>query len=140
MRKYLVHCGIKIALLAALPLAFLAPAEAQQFNPSNGFQTITNLCGTYFLQGTTYYNGQGVSLGASLPFCPGPLSAQNGASVSIIPAKYTNATLPACNASSAGLIAIESDGAASPVYAATATGGGSLYVTVMCTGAAWTNH
>jgi hypothetical protein len=56
------------------------------------------------------------------------------------PAKFTNATLPTCNSSSNGLIAIETDGAASPVYNATATGGGSVVVEVMCNGTNWTNH
>lgn len=136
MRKFLV-------VIAALMAVFSLPAQAQ-FNPSNGFQTISNQCGTYFLQGSTYYNGQGVSIGSSLPFCAGSMSSQNANSVLMQPAKFTNATLPACNASSAGLIAIETDGAASPVYAATSTGGGTLSVQVMCTNANgtfnWTNH
>jgi hypothetical protein len=139
MRKFLAHyVGALVAACALIPSAHA------QFNPSNGFQTITNQCGTYFLQSSTYYNGQGVSVGSTLPFCAGALSQQNGASVSIQPAKYTNANLPTCNASSSGLIAVETDGAASPVYAATATGSGTLAVQVMCTNSngsySWTNH
>jgi hypothetical protein len=133
-----------LVLLAALIGIAASQASFAQFNPSNGFQTITNTCGTYFLQGTTYYNGQGASLGTSLPFCVAPFSIQNSSSAIVIPAKYTNATLPACNATSSGLVAIESDGAATPVYAATATGSGTLSVEVLCTNSngtySWTNH
>jgi hypothetical protein len=136
MRKALVAVFASIAALFAV---FSLPAHAQ-FNPSNGFQTISNQCGTYFLQGSTYYNGQGVSIGSTLPFCAGSLSTQNAASASLIHAKYTNATLPACNSSSTGLYATETDGAATPVYNATATGGGSTVVSVMCNGTNWTNH
>jgi hypothetical protein len=136
VRKSLIAVFSAIACLAAV---FSLPAHAQ-FNPSNGFQTINNQCGTYFLQGSTYYNGQGVSIGSSLPFCAGSLSTQNAASVLMVPAKFTNATLPACNSSSVGLIATETDGAATPVYNATATGGGSVVVEVLCNGTNWTNH
>ncbi|WP_433705801.1 hypothetical protein [Paraburkholderia sacchari] len=135
---------ILVAIAAILSFAaFMSPAQAQ-FNPSNGFSTINTQCGTYFLQSGTYYNGQGVSVGATLPFCAGSMSTQNAGSASIQPAKYTNANLPTCNASSSGLIAVETDGAASPVYAATATGSGTLSVQVMCTNSNgtfnWTNH
>lgn len=138
---------IKRVLLAVAAFvsifAAVQPAQAQ-FNPSTGFQTINNQCGTWFLQGSTYYNYQGVSVGAALPYCVPPFSVQNAAAATVVPAKYTNATLPACNASSGGLVVIESDGAASPVYAATSTGGGTLYVEVMCTNSNgtynWTNH
>lgn len=135
----------KILLAVVACLGFLSAFQAHaQFNPSTGFQTITNQCGTFFLQGSTYYNYQGVSIGSSLPYCTPPFSVQNAASAAVIPAKYTNATLPTCNASSAGLVAIETDGAATPVYAATATGSGTLYVEVMCTNSNgtfnWTNH
>lgn len=140
MRKFLVSVFAMVACLAAV---FSLPAHAQ-FNPSNGFQTFNTQCGTYFLQGSTYYNGQGVSVGSALPFCAGSMSTQNAASALIQPAKFTNAALPACNSSSSGLVAIETDGAASPVYAATATGGGTLAVQVMCTNSNgtfnWTNH
>lgn len=137
--------GLVIALFASIVIASLPNiAFAQTFVPTGGYQTITNACGTYFLQGTTYYNFQGISVGSSLPFCPNPFSVQNSQAASFILAKYTNATLPTCNASSAGLVAIETDGAASPVYAATATGSGTLYVTVLCTNSNgtynWTNH
>lgn len=136
MRKILLSCIAMIAVFASL---FPMQASAQ-FNPSSGFQTINNQCGTYFLQGSTYYNGQGVSIGAALPFCAGSLSTQNAASVLMIPAKYTNATLPTCNSTSVGLIATETDGAASPTYNATAAGGGSVVVEVLCNGTNWTNH
>lgn len=136
--------AVLLSAVGVVALASLsAPAHAQ-FNASNGFSTINTQCGTYFLQGSTYYNWQGVSVGSALPFCAGALSTQNAASVLAIPSKFTNATLPTCNSSSAGLVAIETDGAASPVYAATATGGGTLYVEVLCTNSngsfAWTNH
>lgn len=134
-------------ILAALALAACAMASMSahaQFNPSTGFQTINNQCGTFFLQGTTYYNGQGVSIGSALPYCAASMSLQNSGSVLMQPAKFTNATLPTCNASSSGLIAVETDGAATPVYAATATGSGTLSVQVMCTNSNgtfnWTNH
>ena len=140
MRKILSS----LAALVVCAASFWAVPAHAQFNPSNGFSTINTQCGTYFLQGSTYYNGQGVSVGSSLPFCAGSMSTQLASSASIQPAKYTNATLPTCNASSSGLIAVETDGAASPVYAATATGAGSLQVQVMCTynGSVynWTNH
>lgn len=134
-------------ILATLAILFCAVASMSahaQFNPSNGFQTFNTQCGTYFLQNSTYYNGQGTSVGSALPFCAGSMSTQNAGSALVIPAKFTNATLPACNSSSAGLVVIETDGAASPVYAATATGSGTLYVEVLCTNSngtfAWTNH
>ena len=135
----------KILLSLCVLFGIFSSMQAHaQFNPSSGFQTITNQCGTFFLQGTTYYNYQGTSIGSSLPTCIPPMSVQNSSSALIIPAKYTNATLPTCNASTAGLIAIETDGAASPVYAATATGSGTLYVQVLCTNSNgtynWTNH
>ena len=131
---------IILALVAFVGIFAASQSAMAQFNPSNGFQTITNTCGTYFLQGSTYYNGQGVSVGSSLPVCIAPFTSQNASAALVIPAKYTNATLPACTAATAGLVVIETDGAASPVYAATATGGGSVYVEVLCTGSAWTNH
>lgn len=135
--------GFVATAIAVAFAALSAPAHAQ-FNANNGFSTINTQCGTYFLQGSTYYNWQGVSVGSSLPFCAGSMTTQNASSALVIPAKYTNSTLPTCNASSAGLVAIETDGAASPVYAATATGGGTLYVEVLCTNSngtfAWTNH
>lgn len=133
MKKVLLAVAAFVSIFAAVP-AFA------QFNPSTGFQTINNQCGTWFLQGSTYYNYQGVSVGAALPVCIPPMSVQNSSAALMIPAKYTNATLPACSAATAGLVVVETDGAASPVYAATATGGGSVYVEVLCTGAAWTNH
>lgn len=135
---------IILALVAFVGIFASSQSAMAQFNPSNGFQTITNTCGTYFLQGSTYYNGQGVSVGSSLPTCIAPFSAQNAASALVIPGRYTNAALPTCNASTAGLVLVESDGAATPVYAATATGGGTLYVEVLCTNSNgtynWTNH
>lgn len=144
MRKFnLAIAAVLTCLAAVFGVAFSTPAVAQ-FNPSNGFSTINTQCGTYFLQGSTYYNWQGVSVGSTLPYCGGSLSTQNSNSVSFQPAKYTNATLPTCNANSSGLIAVETDGAASPVYAATATGSGTLAVQVMCTNSngsySWTNH
>jgi hypothetical protein len=139
VKKVLLAVIASVGMFAAL----ISPAQAQ-FNPSNGFQTITNQCGSFFLQGTTYYNGSGVSVGSTLPYCATSMSTQRSDSVQMQPAKFTNATLPTCNASSSGLIAVETDGAASPVYAATATGGGTLAVQVMCTNSNgtfnWTNH
>lgn len=133
-----------LILLAALVGIAASQASFAQFNPSNGFQTITNTCGTYFLQGSTYYNGQGTNIGSALPVCVPPFSIQNSSAAVVIPAKFTNATLPTCNAVSSGLVAIETDGAATPVYAATATGSGTLSVEVLCTNSngtfSWTNH
>lgn len=140
MRKFVLFVS---AMIVACMAIFSLPAAAQ-FNASGGFSTFNTQCGTYFLQGSTYYNGQGVSVGSSLPFCAGSMSTQNAGAAQIQPAKFTNATLPTCNASSSGLIAIETDGAAAPAYAATATGGGTLSVQVMCTNSngafSWTNH
>lgn len=135
-------------ILVSIAAAFIGLAASlsahAQFNPSNGFQTINTQCGTYFLQNSTYYNGSGVSVGSALPFCAGSMSTQSASAALVQPAKFTNATLPACNSTSSGLIAVETDGAASPVYAATATGGGTLSVQVMCTNSNgtynWTNH
>ncbi|CAG4900775.1 hypothetical protein [Paraburkholderia saeva] len=133
---------MKKILLSVLALfcAIATMSAHAQFNPSNGFQTINNTCGTFFLQGSTYYNGQGVSVGSTLPVCIAPFSIQNSSAMLAIPAKYTNASLPACSAATTGLIAIETDGAATPVYNATATGSGSVVVEVMCNGTNWTNH
>lgn len=136
MKKILVAVFASVAALCAV---FSIPAHAQ-FNPSNGFQTINNSCGTFFLQGSTYYNAQGVSVGSSLPVCVGPFSTQNSSAALIIPAKYATASLPACSAATVGLVAITTDGAATPVYNATATGGGSVVVEVICNGTNWTNH
>ena len=140
MKKILVSLAATLGILCSL---FSMPAQAQ-FNPSSGFQTITNQCGTFFLQGTTYYNYQGTSIGSSLPTCIPPITIQNSSATLLIYAKYTNANLPTCNAATSGLEVVETDGAASPVYAATATGGGTLYVTVLCTNSngtfSWTNH
>ena len=134
---------VLLSLLAFVSIICSLPAHAQ-FNPSNGFQTISNQCGTFFLQGTTYYNAQGTSLGSTLPVCVPSVTVQNASALIYIPAKYTNATLPACSSATSGMVAIETDGAASPVYAATATGSGTLYVSVLCTynGTTynWTNH
>ena len=127
------------AILMALSALFSMPAHAQ-FNPSNGFQTITNTCGTFFLQNSVYYNGQNVSVGSSLPVCVPPFSVQNSSAAAVIPAKYTTATLPACSSATVGLIAVTTDAAATPVYNATATGSGTGVVQVMCNGTNWTNH
>jgi hypothetical protein len=130
---------ILLALAAFVSIFAALPAHAQ-FNPSSGFQTINNSCGTYFLQGGTYYNNYGVSIGSSLPVCVPPFSVQNSSSALVIPSKYVNASLPACSSATTGLVAIETDGAASPVYNATSTGGGSVVVEVVCNGTNWTNH
>lgn len=131
----------KILLVLAFIGASLLSMSAQaQFNPSNGFQTITNNCGTFFLQNSVYYNGQNVSVGSSLPVCVPPFSVQNASSALVIPAKFVNASLPACSAATSGLEVVETDGAATPVYNATATGGGTVVLTVVCNGVNWTNH
>jgi hypothetical protein len=123
---------------------FLSMSAHAQFQPTAAYTTYNTQCGTYFKVGSTYYDSTGASVGSTLPFCGGSLSTQNSNSVLMQPAKYTNALLPTCNASSSGLIVIETDGAATPVYAATATGGGTLAVPVMCTNSngsfSWTNH
>jgi hypothetical protein len=133
---------VKKILLSVVALfcAIATMSAHAQFNPSNGFQTINNTCGTYFLQGTTYYNGSGVSVGSALPVCVPPFSIQNSSSAIMIPAKFVNASLPACSSATVGLVAIETDGAATPVYNATATGGGTVVVEVVCNGTNWTNH
>lgn len=52
----------------------------------------------------------------------------------------TVAALPACSATTRPFPRMVSDAAASPVYNATVTGGGSLYLPVFCNGTNWTNH
>jgi hypothetical protein len=52
----------------------------------------------------------------------------------------TVATLPACNAAAKGQQRQVSDAAAAPVYNATAAGGGTLNIMVLCNGTNWTNH
>ena len=141
--------GFVATAIAVAFAALSAPAHAQ-FNANNGFSTINTQCGTYFLQGSTYYNWQGVSVGSSLPVCAGSLSTQNGANVLITGGSitqvtmntldYTVATLPTCNTASKGNILTVTDAAASPVYNATATGGGSIMLPVICNGTNWTNH
>lgn len=145
--KFIKQALFLVAAFAAVLMA--APAQAQ-FNPSNGFSTINNQCGTFFLQGSTYYNYQGVSIGSSLPVCAGALSTQLGSNVLITGGTITNttlntpdytvATLPTCNAASKGNIVTVLDAASSPVYNATATGGGSIALPVFCNGTNWTNH
>lgn len=127
-----------LGLIGLLGL-FAGPASAQ-FNPSSGFSTINNTCGTYFLQGSTYYDSHGVSLGSSLTFCVPPFTAQNSSAAVLIPQGYTNALLPVCATATKGLEVLETDGAATPVYNATATGGGTVLVPVTCNGTNWTNH
>ena len=57
----------------------------------------------------------------------------------MLPAKlYTFATLPAA-AQNKGMIAVITDGAASPVYSAAAAGAGSLGTTVYSDGTTWRN-
>lgn len=126
-------------LLSLLAIIGCTAAHAQ-FNPSSGFSTINNTCGTYFLQGSTYYNNYGVNIGSTLPVCVPPFSAQNSSAAVFIPAQYTNANLPVCSSATVGLVAIENDAASSPSYNATATGGGTGVVTVLCNGTNWTNH
>jgi hypothetical protein len=131
----------KIFLSVIALLCAIATMSAHaQFNPSNGFQTINNSCGTFFLQGSTYYNAQGVSVGSTLPVCVPPFSVQNSSAAVLIPAKYATASLPACSSATVGLVAITNDAAATPVYNATATGGGTGVVEVVCNGTNWTNH
>ena len=133
MKKILVS-------LAAFAIGIAASMSAHaQFNPSNGFQTVNNQCGTYFLQNSTYYNGQGVSVGSALPFCAGSMSTQNAGSVQMQPAQYTVATLPTCNASSKALLLVVTD-ATSPTYNGALTGGGAVTVPVLCNGSAWASH
>lgn len=134
MKKILFAAALAVAgLLASLP------AQAQ-FVPTAAFQTINTQCGTYFRQGSTYYDASGNSVGSALPFCAGSLSTQNGNSVQMQPAQFTVATLPACNATSKALLLVVTDAAASPVYNATATGGGAVTIPVLCNGTNWTNH
>jgi hypothetical protein len=133
VKKILVSLAVAFAGLAA------SLSAQAQFNPSNGFQTINNQCGTFFLQGSTYYNGSGVSVGSALPFCAGSMSTQSAGSVQMQPAQFTVATLPACNASSKALLLVVTD-ATSPTYNAALTGGGAVVVPVLCNGSAWTSH
>ena len=51
----------------------------------------------------------------------------------------TLASITACTAGNKGTHGVISDGAAGPVYMATATGGGSLVTPVFCNGANWVN-
>ena len=48
--------------------------------------------------------------------------------------------IPACSATYAGWRVYVTDGAATPVYNATQSGGGSTPVPVFCDGTNWTNH
>lgn len=52
----------------------------------------------------------------------------------------TVSTLPTCNSSFEGQFEGVSDAAASPVYNATVTGGGSVHIPVYCNGTTWVNH
>lgn len=52
----------------------------------------------------------------------------------------TVAQLPTCDVSHSGIVRAVSDAAAAPVYGATATGGGTVRVLVMCTGVNWVNQ
>ncbi len=52
----------------------------------------------------------------------------------------TVATLPLCDNFNAGTLRTVTDAAASPAWNATATGGGSLKIVVMCNGSNWTYH
>lgn len=50
------------------------------------------------------------------------------------------AALPACNASTEGMMVVVTNAAATPVYNATAAGGGTVVIPVLCNGANWVNH
>lgn len=132
----------KILFAAAIAVAgcfgVSAPAFAQ-FVPTAAFTTINTQCGTYFKQGSTYYNASGTSVGSALPFCAGSMSTQNAGSAQIQPTQYTVATLPTCNASSKALLLVVTD-ATAPTYNAALTGGGAVVVPVLCNGSAWTSH
>lgn len=52
---------------------------------------------------------------------------------------YATASLPTCNANTVGAVAVTTDGAATPVYFATATNGGTNKVLVHCNGTNWLN-
>jgi hypothetical protein len=52
----------------------------------------------------------------------------------------TVAKLPLCDGYSVGILYTVTDAAAAPVYNATATGGGTIRLLVMCNGANWVNH
>jgi hypothetical protein len=52
----------------------------------------------------------------------------------------TVSALPSCAAGTAGMMMYVTDAASSPVYGATATGGGSVAEPVFCNGTNWTNH
>jgi hypothetical protein len=48
--------------------------------------------------------------------------------------------IPACSASTEGILAYVTDAASTPVYNATQSGGGAVVVPVFCNGTNWTNH
>ena len=50
------------------------------------------------------------------------------------------ASLPTCAAGTKGMLRAISDGAATPIYEATATNGGTVIIPVYCDGTNWTNH
>jgi hypothetical protein len=133
-----------ILMCVALLGIFASTSSFAQFNPSNGFQTINNQCGTYFLQNGTYYNYQGVSIGSSIPVCGGSMSLQQSNSVlitggSIVLTQYATANLPTCNSAIKGQL-LEVTDATSPTYNGTLTGGGGVIVPVICNGTAWLTH
>lgn len=64
-------------------------------------------------------------------------TAQTG---NLVLAPAATASLTACSAANKYQISITNDAAATPVYNATATGGGSGVVLVLCDGTSWKNH
>ena len=134
MKKILFAAAIALAGM----FAAVGPAKAQ-FAPTAAFTTINTQCGTYFKQGSTYYDWAGNNVGSALPFCAGSMSTQNAGSAQIQPTQYTVATLPACNATSKALLLVVTD-ATSPTYNGALTGGGAVVVPVLCNGSSWTSH
>jgi hypothetical protein len=69
---------------------------------------------------------------------PGPFGATIVQGQKSVP--YTVATLPACNANTAGIDNFYVTDATAPTYNGALTGGGAVIVPVFCSGTAWTSH
>lgn len=122
----------KILIVAALAVGAAAPTWAQSsLQPVVAISPYTN----GHVAGLTLADGKPAiyDLGASpvIPV-PGLLGAKTiGAGAS---------QLPTCAAGTAGQEYYVTDAAATPVYNATAAGGGSVVIPVFCNGTNWTNH
>lgn len=126
----------KFLIGLALALGLVSLAQAQIYGPGGGGLSINAQTLTQWQ--LDRYNTAGI-------FVDSPIVASRATGVvsmvdGVQPGAVAVASLPACAAGNTGQILVVNNAASSPVYNATATGGGAVVIPVMCNGANWTNH